>query len=246
MKWYILINSYCTGNFTGYVKILDTFCGQGEKCNVNLEPRYGNHLSLDDAKSSCSSNSACKMILDKRCDGRGPYKLSNSNDLCPSKKYNSCSYMKRNGKWLIVSWTITFALKIHQFFFQKSIKEHNLFLLISGDFSSKGQNLAEIYDSMIKLENKWDVTNTIPSDEFKSGRCPENFLDLDSSGKLPYCYKIFDKQLSWNDANKECEKMSSTLLTMNTFKENHILSHALKRHGSSLNWIGLTMVNKSK
>ena len=99
---------------------------------------------------------------------------------------------------------------------------------------------------MIKLDNEWDTNVTVHPDEFNSGRCPKDFLDLDSSGRLPYCIKIFEKELSWNDANKECEKLNSTLLTMNTVQENDILSHVLKRHGSSLNWIGLTMLNKSK
>ena len=133
-----------------------------------------------------------------------------------------------------------------QLVFQNSIEEYFLCLVILGDSSSKGRNLAEIYNSMIQLENEWDTKETVQADEFQSKRCPKDFLDLDASGKLPYCFKIFEKELTWNDANNECEKLNSTLLTMNTAQENDILSPILKRHGSSLNWIGLTMLNKSK
>ena len=83
-------------------------------------------------------------------------------------------------------------------------------------------------------------------DDFKSRRCPNEFLDLDPSGELPYCFKIFERELSWNDANKECKNLNSTLSPMSCVKENEVVQKFLKKHGISANWIGLSISSRSK
>ena len=83
-------------------------------------------------------------------------------------------------------------------------------------------------------------------DDFKSRRCPNEFLDLDPSGELPYCFKIFERELSWKDASKECQNLNSTLSPMTSVKENEVVHNVLNNHGISANWIGLSISSRSK
>ena len=83
-------------------------------------------------------------------------------------------------------------------------------------------------------------------DDFKSRRCPKDFLDFDPSGELPYCFKIIERELSWKDANTECQKLNSTLSPMSSVKENDVVHNILKNHGISANWIGLSISSRGK
>ena len=72
-------------------------------------------------------------------------------------------------------------------------------------------------------------------------KCPKGFVDIDPVQKLPFCFKIMREQLSWKDANSECNRLDAFLSNISTAKENEYMSAAFKETGITLSWIGLNI-----
>ena len=101
---YLIFSFLKLDTLTEYEKISDQFCGKGNSCNTDSNPRYGNFTSFDVAISTCNSDESCKMVMDEHCNGQGPYELCSSSQLCKSGR-QTCSYEKTisNQLHLIVS-----------------------------------------------------------------------------------------------------------------------------------------------
>ena len=76
-----------------FAKLPGKFCGQGRKCNIQEEPRFGNYLSFEEAAIACSNNFSCEMVMDRSCDDQGPYELCSSSNVCDSGE-GTCSYKR--------------------------------------------------------------------------------------------------------------------------------------------------------
>ena len=58
------------------------YCGRGNTCNINEDIRYGNYSSLKEAKNGCKNDKSCKLVMDRRCDNKGPFELCKSERVC--------------------------------------------------------------------------------------------------------------------------------------------------------------------
>ena len=114
---------------------------------------------------------------------------------------------------------------------------------ISGSAERREKTFEEIHNYLSELQNI-DIPPIISMDAFQASRCPKGFVDIDLSGGLPYCFKLYMHGLSWKEASDECERIGSSLPTMTTINENRRVSEMLKKFGTSLNWIGLHLLSK--
>ena len=103
-----LVNLYLIidiGNPIQYDLISGKFCGRGNKCNTEEEPRYGNFSTLDEATAACDLDDTCNMVMDQHCDETGPFELCHSSNVCGSGQ-GTCSYQKPLGNLIIMTYNI--------------------------------------------------------------------------------------------------------------------------------------------
>ena len=89
------IDSFLDHNL--FAKELGKYCGKGTQCNAEVEPRYGNYATFEEAAIACSNDTSCQMVMDRYCDNQGPYQLCKSSSVCMSAE-GTCSYKKLPGK----------------------------------------------------------------------------------------------------------------------------------------------------
>ena len=98
--------------------------------------------------------------------------------------------------------------------------------------------------SKINAIREEEVPFDVHHSQYERSQCPEGFLDIDDiEHNLPFCFKIFSKKKTWQDAENECKRLRATLATISSSTENNIIYEALKRFELNLNWIGLHLGN---
>lgn len=116
--------------------------------------------------------------------------------------------------------------------------------------SKSGEKYAQIYAENYENNDhigKWNDSNSFKGDiswfsvknvgyicEFE----PEKYVTSSVTTNGTSTYYVFDKQISWYNANYFCEINGGSLLTITSEKENEVISSLIKRGKSGAYWLG--------